>query len=37
LDGEVLDFVIIGNRKKKKEYSYNIPKFEYSRTFGNSK
>jgi hypothetical protein len=29
LDGGVLDFIIIGINKREKEYSWNIPEFEY--------
>jgi hypothetical protein len=38
LDGEVLDFIIIGIRKNKRknEYSWNIPEFEYLEIFGKS-
>jgi hypothetical protein len=39
LNRGVLDFTIIGIRKRKgkKEYSWNIPKFEYLGIFGKSK
>jgi hypothetical protein len=35
LDGGVLDFIIIGRKRKGKEYSWNILEFEYLEIFGN--
>jgi hypothetical protein len=37
LDGGVLDFIIIGRKRKEKVYSWNILEFEYSEIFGKSK
>jgi hypothetical protein len=37
LDGGVLDFIIIGRKRKGKEYSWNILEFEYLEIFGKSK
>jgi hypothetical protein len=37
LDGGVLDFIIIWRKRKGKEYSWNIPEFEYLEIFGKSK
>jgi hypothetical protein len=37
LDGGVLDFIIIGGKRKGKEYSRNILEFEYLEIFGKSK
>jgi hypothetical protein len=37
LDGGVLDFIIIGRKRKGKEYSQNILEFEYLEIFGKSK
>jgi hypothetical protein len=37
LDGGVLDFIIIGRKRKVKEYSWNILEFEYIDIFGKSK
>jgi hypothetical protein len=34
LDGGVLDFIIIGRKRKEKEYSWNILEFEYLEIFG---
>jgi hypothetical protein len=34
LDGGVLDFIIIGRKRKGKEYSWNILEFEYLEIFG---
>jgi hypothetical protein len=36
LDGGVLDFIIIGRKRKGKEYSWNILEFEYLEIFGES-
>jgi hypothetical protein len=36
LDGGVLDFIIIGRKRKGKEYSWNILEFEYLEIFGKS-
>jgi hypothetical protein len=32
-----LDFIIIGRKRKEKEYSWNILEFEYLEIFGKSK
>jgi hypothetical protein len=36
LDGGVLDFIIIGRKRKEKEYSWSILEFEYLEIFGKS-
>jgi hypothetical protein len=36
LDGGVLDFIIIGRKRKGKKYSWNILEFEYLEIFGKS-
>jgi hypothetical protein len=37
LDGGVLDFIIIGRKRKGKKYSWNILEFEYLEIFGKIK
>jgi hypothetical protein len=37
LDGGVLDFIIIGRKRKGKEYSWNILEFEYLEYLENQK
>jgi hypothetical protein len=37
LDEGVLDFIIIGRKRKENEYSWNILEFEYLEIFGKSK
>jgi hypothetical protein len=37
LDGGVLDFIIIGRKRKGNEYSWIILEFEYLEIFGKSK